>query len=81
MTTLGNTLASLANDMNAAAAAPGNAAYVSRVMGDLSVVNTVLNGVTFLTSFAAGLNAAGASVAQASASTLPAALGNLDAAV
>ena len=78
---LGNTLQSLANDMNAAAAAPGNPAYLTRIAGDLTVVNNAIAGISYLQSFAPGITAAGNAVASATPSTLPTALNNLDATI
>ena len=80
MTTLGSILGSLAIDMNAAAAAPTNSAYVSRVEGDSQVVNNSLN-VPYLQAFTASITAAGSAVASATPATLLSALDNLDAAI
>jgi uncharacterized membrane protein len=79
-TSLGNTLAHLANDMNAAAGAPANAALLSRIAGDLTVIQASLDA-PYLQAFSASLAAAGAAVAGATPATLPAALSNLDGAI
>jgi hypothetical protein len=80
MTTLGSILGSLAIDMNSAAAAPTNAGYVSRIGGDLQVVNNSLN-VPYLQAFTTSITAAGSAVASATPATLLSALDNLDAAI
>ena len=79
--TLGITLASLANDMNSAAAAPSNAAYLSRIAGDLAVVNNAITNISYLQAFAASITAAGSAVASATPATLLAALTSLDATI
>lgn len=78
-TTLGNTLAALANDMNAAAAAPSNSAYVNRIGGDLNVINYSLSNISYLASFASSITADGSAIASATPSTLLTALDSLDA--
>jgi hypothetical protein len=81
MTGFANALAALANDMNAAAAAPNNPTFVTRIAGDLIAVNYSLANVQYLTSFASGVTAAGNAVASATPATLLSALTGLDAAI
>jgi probable HAF family extracellular repeat protein len=78
---LGNTLAQMATDMNAALANPANPAYVTRVGGDLSVVLNALNAVPYLQSFAPSVTSAGSAVASATPGTLASALAALDATI
>jgi uncharacterized membrane protein len=80
-TTLGNTLATLATDMNAAAAAPSNPAFVSRIAGDLSVIDYSLSNISYLQSFTSSIAAAGSAVASATPATLLNALTSLDTAI
>ena len=77
---LANSLGHLSADMNAAAEAPGNAAFVSRIAGDLQLVNNNLD-VPYLQVFTANIAAAGLAVAQATPGTLLTALTNLDATI
>ena len=76
---LGNTLATLATDLNAAAALPPNSAYVSRIAGDLSVINYGLSNITYLQALAGTIASDGNAVSTASSpANLLTALGNLD---
>ena len=81
MTGLGNEFSTLANDMNAAAAAPGNPAYVSRIGGDVSLIVAALGQTTYLQSFAGAVTTAGNAVAAAAPASLSAALAGLDTAI
>ena len=67
---LGSILGQLAIDMNAALANPNSPAYLTRVGGDLSVITTSLNHVTYLQSFAASVTTAGNAVASSTPATL-----------
>ena len=80
-TTLSNTFAALDFDMNAAAQTPTNAAIVSRIGGDLTILETALSNVPYLQSFVAGVTSAGSAVAAATPTALLSALNGLDAAI
>jgi probable HAF family extracellular repeat protein len=80
-TSLAADLGALAAEMDAAAAAPANAVFVSQATGTM---NTILNQeltATYFQSIVPNLTTATNAVASATAATLPNALGNLSAAL
>ncbi|HEX3748450.1 MAG TPA: hypothetical protein VHW09_31200 [Bryobacteraceae bacterium] len=78
---LGTGLTQLANDMNAAAAAPANPVFESRIGADVTIITGALGLISYLLPFDAPVTAAGAAVATATPGNLFAALSNLDAAI
>ncbi len=80
-TSLASLFGLLANDMNSAAGAPSNPAFVTRIVADLTLVNSSLAQITYLQAFTTSITSAGSAVSSATPATLLNALTNLDAAV